>query len=136
MATYDCATCAAKLPLFNGPCGNYGADKEGRKHCPDCCAASDAEAMRTEPRFTGYLASTSGNARVGLAFTTWHGRVLGTVVHVGASVPGTKHGPFGERHYVRVRDRYGADWHGTGAPGMYCNLRRIGVRRPGKGGAS
>ena len=92
----------------------YGIDKDGRKHCYDCCAAMDLECLKNERRFSGYLSSD------GKSLTNWPGRVLGRVVVTGKRHPWSR-----GRYYVSVKDVHGGWWSGVGAPGEYCSLRKV-----------
>lgn len=71
-----------------------------------------------------YIACSGTGMRRGLAVTTWTGEPVGTVLSVGAVHAWSARGCFGERHYIRVIDKFGHEWSGTGAPGMNAPLRR------------
>lgn len=103
------------------------------KLCPGCAEKGDRERIAAGARTAfGYLAcgKLKGSQPFGIdrdpgtSFDGVHGRSMGRVVHVGAEVPRTRCGPYGVRHYLRVRMFDGSTWHGTGAPGMWCSLRR------------
>lgn len=129
-STFRCHDCGAEGPAFpeGGGCSNYILAREGSadvKVCPGCADVRHrAEITGGASRTFGYLGTAQGPARIGAPFEGVHGKVLGRVVHVGREVPRTRWGPYGVRYYVRVRLFDGSLWHGTGAPGMWCPLRR------------
>lgn len=99
----------------------YGRDEQGRTHCYACCLERDLATMRDSApgdRFSAYVSSD------GRRLTSWPGGELGTV-ELGAPHPWTRRSVFGERRYLRAVDAHGNRWTGTGAPGMYANLRRV-----------
>jgi hypothetical protein len=97
--------------------GSSGAARtaDGRTVCCDCANAIELEALRTDPKFFGYLSSD------GTRLTTWTGLDLGKVTKGALHPWSDRHSG---RHYINVTDCHGARWHGTGAPGMWANLRR------------
>jgi hypothetical protein len=133
---YTCHVCDFSGPAFppGGGGSLYVVRRDGAKLCPDC-ADRGYRAEISNPdtvRMFGYLACGKLKAAQpcgidrdpGTSFDGVHGRSLGRVVHVGAVHPWTRRGPFGTRNYVRVRMFDGSIWNGTGAPGMWCSLRR------------
>lgn len=124
--TFTCEDCGFTGPAFEGRCSRYLVRRTGEKICPDCAEKEDRTRIKdpSVSRIFGYLKSEPGNAHPRSIFQGVHGRDLGTVVWVGKEVPGTRSGPYGVRHHIRVRMFDGSLWHGTGAPGMWCPLRR------------
>jgi hypothetical protein len=74
----------------------------------------ELENLRTAATFFAY---DTGRGEI----TTWSGAKVGTVVSNTDS-------PRNHRHYVTVRDIYGAHWHGSGPreTGTYVRLHRKG----------
>ncbi len=85
---------------------------DGREICYECADKRERADLLTHDKFTAYVSSD------GLRLTTWTGGILGRV-DFGAHHPWSR-----ERHYLRAYDCHGQAWHGTGAEGMYCNLRK------------
>lgn len=105
-------------PSEHGPhTTGYGIDKYGNKHCYECCARHDKIALLMEDRFFCYIGCD------GATLVNWPGHSIGRVLRWGRCHPWS-----GERKYVRVVDCHGQEWHGTGAPGMYTNLRKAKTR--------
>ncbi len=80
--------------------------------CYDCADKRQTAELLTSDRFTGYV---SGDGR---SLTTWTEGRLGSV-SLGSRHPWSR-----DRFYLRAYDVHGQAWHGTGAPGMWCNLRK------------
>lgn len=140
--TRTCAVCKVTGPAwtYSGNCGisNYATVanaesgpfakrglRNGDKLCVPCADECERERIAdvTVRRCSGYLSDD------GRRVVTWTGGKLGTVTHTGKEVPRTRRSADGARHYIRVRDCHGGLWYGTGARGMWTNLRRA------KGGA-
>lgn len=85
---------------------------DGREICYACADEMQRADLLTSDRFTGYVSSD------GKCLTTWTGGRLGSV-SIGHRHPWSR-----ERSYIRAYDLHGQTWHGTGAPGMWCNLRK------------
>lgn len=104
----------------------YGQDREGRKHCYDCCLARDLDRMDRDGVIDAYLSSD------GKHVTNWPGSELATVTR---ETTGSAGGFAGRTTITRVwaRDRHGAWWHGRGpGRGMYLRLRRSKDNRAGR----
>lgn len=139
-----CALCSIEGPAYPETGGASNFLRTSRncrpglwlKICPDCAENEDRESIKVEKVETifGYLSISGGKVQArqscgldqhpGTSFDGVHGRTLGRVVSVGKEVPRTRFGPFGVRHYVNVQTFDGTLWHGTGAPGMWCRLKR------------
>jgi len=131
--TFTCSRCGVTEPAWNIIDGMGGTSRytvrssNGAKLCK-ACGDAESQAEIQSPatvRAFGYLKSGMGGVSHGDEWQSVSGGKLGTVVHVGAEVPRTRYGPYGVRHFVRVRDVFGSLWHGTAARGMYVTLRRV-----------
>jgi len=96
----------------------YGTDNNGKTRCYACCTAADKEQMDTADHVTHYLSED------GKRLVNWPGYYLGRVTRTGARHPFSR-----ERYYVNVCDFAGRMWHGVGAPGMWCTLRKCKASR-------
>lgn len=89
--TFDCATCKQTFHCWiEGKfSGNYGMDKEGRKHCFDCCGKNDlADALATG-KWIGYLTAnlpdTPGFTHPKYFASNWPGTLKVPVFHASQS---------------------------------------------------
>ncbi len=132
---FRCADCGFEGLAFppEGGGSNYLVRRNRQKICKDCAEKEDRVKIAAgADRIFGYLECGSLRPRQecgiergpGTAFQGVHGRTLGHVCRVGKVVPRTRYGPYGTRNYVRVVMFDGSLWHGTGANGMWCSLRR------------
>ena len=110
--TFECSGCGETYKTQKSGGTGYGMTPDGSKVCYACCTVRDINTMKTATKFSGYVSSD------GRELQTWAGGKLGTL-----SI-GKLHHWSRERHHVRARDLHGNAWYGTGAPGMYCVLRR------------
>lgn len=110
---FRCHDCSEVKPVQTNGGTGYAVCDEG-KHlvCYACADKRETADMLTSDRFTAYVSPD------GRSITTWTGGKLGTVSF------GGRHPWSRERHYITARDVHGQHWHGTGAQGMYCNLRK------------
>lgn len=123
-------------PAFDRGCGRYatlgaGASSVatyatrglcgGDRLCPTCMDTCEREIL-ADPETVRYTCYVSSDGR---SITGWRGNVLGVVTHRGAVHPWSRRGE--GRYYLRARSTDGRDWHGTGAPGMFCTLRAVTV---------
>jgi len=134
--TFVCASCGTEHPIRHEGGTGYGIVAEGSAYwvsrgiaadsriCYPCCHLADLESLKTQDRFFAYLECSQSGERVGMEVHNWPGAKLGTVTWLGGVMWRTRFGYDGERRYLRVRDVHGQYWHGTGAAGMYCRLRR------------
>ena len=110
--TFTCLDCkGTKITHHQGGTG-YATLPDGGKICYACSDKREIEHLKTATTFLGYVSSDGRN------LTTWPGGILGTVSF------GRLHHWSRERYHVRAYDLHGNAWHGTGARGMYCTLRR------------
>ena len=104
----------------------YGVDRDGRKHCYECCTARDLEHMEATGKLCAYLSSD------GKSITNWPGAPLLTVTR---ETTGSAGGFARHTTITRVwaRDRHGAWWHGRGpGRGMYIRMQRSRDNRAGR----
>lgn len=109
--TLDCG----HAPTPNaGPGTGYAYQTDGTTICYACAheiALAEIATARRGDRYTFYV-STDGKR-----LTTWPGDDLGRV-YLGNLHPWSR-----ERRYLTFVDRLGREWSGTGAPGMWANIR-------------
>ena len=114
--SFRCHDCGKVKPTGGHGCGTGYArcnDPDGEHLvCYACTDKRETADLLTHDKFTAYVSSDGCN------LTTWTGGKLGTVSF------GERHPWSRERNYLRAYDVHRQSWHGTGAPGMYCNLRR------------
>lgn len=108
---FRCHDCHAVKPVQTSGGTGYAYINDALI-CYACADKREAADLLTADRFTGYV---SGDGR---HLTTWTGGKLGTL-SLGAFHPWSR-----DRQYVRAHDLHGQSWHGTGAPSMWCNLRK------------
>lgn len=101
----------------------YGTDRDGKRHCYDCCAARDlASIARAEP-FTGYLTMDAGRQAI---ISNWAGSPLLRVTkYWKIENSWVKRGCVSnELLQIRAVDAHGRAWYGRGlGQGMYCKMR-------------
>lgn len=85
--------------------------------CADAMTRCDIAQSKSGDRITLYI-SSDGNT-----VTTWTGGRMMRILGWGARHPWSN-GYDGPRYYVRAIDNDGCVWYGTGANGMYANLRK------------
>ena len=114
--SFRCYDCREVKPTGGNGCGTgYARFTDPDGECLICYACADTRQtadLLTQDKFFGYVSSDSHN------LTTWTGGVLGRIFF------GKRHPWSRERYFVSARDVHGQRWHGTGAPGMWCNLRK------------
>jgi hypothetical protein len=96
----------------NGGTGYAVLSEKDSVICYPCADEREREFLTNNERFTGYISED------GRTLTTWTGGYLGKVL-IGERHPWSR-----ERHYVTVETYDGSVWHGTGAPGQWCSIRR------------
>lgn len=110
---FQCCDCKRVLPVqTSGGTGYACCDDNRHLVCYACADERQRADLAKVDRFTGYV---SGDGR---RLTTWSGGDLGSV-SMGELHPWSR-----ERRYLRAYDCHGQVWSGTGAPGMWCNLRK------------
>lgn len=102
----------------------YGTDKDGKRHCYECCHRMDLEALKRERKYGAYLGR---DARGHWAVSSWPGRVL---MYVYANrVWTTSAGGFARDTKITrfyARDQFGQWWIGQGpGEGMYTRLTKL-----------
>lgn len=102
-----CATCGAEC-MPEGCTTGYGQDREGRKHCFECCANRDRQSMIETGRIALYLTKNGGRWIVG----DWTSRLTFTPYQV-------KHG---KHNIARTR----RDAHFTGPDGYVWHAVQYG----------
>lgn len=112
IATLDCG----HPPTETTGCGTGVAYRpDGTSLCYSCADSEiAAEVSQAQPghKITLYVSGDGHN------ITTWSGGVIMTRVCSGRLHPWSR-----ERKYISAEDANGRWWHGTGAPGMYANLK-------------
>jgi hypothetical protein len=93
----------------------YGTDKDGKKHCYECCAVRDKAAMIEDGKATLYLAKNE--------VTNWPGSLRFAVSYTRKG----RHNIAGSRHDVWFTGPDGKRWHGVqfGENTQLCHCRRI-----------
>lgn len=112
---FRCHDCGEVKPIQRSGGTGYASfpDPDGEHLvCYACADKRQAADLITENRFTGYVSCD------GRSLTTWSGGTLGRIF-LGSLHPWSR-----ERRYLSATDIHGQRWHGTGAPGMWCDLRK------------
>lgn len=91
----------------------YAITPDGVRICYDCADKEQVADLLARDRVTVYVSGDGGS------ITAWSGGRLGRVSWWGDLHPCSR-----ERRYLNVVDIHGQRWHGAGAKGMYCNLRK------------
>lgn len=116
-----CADCGTECKPSPGGLGTgYAIFRDGARVCYACAdkrQLADIEASQIGDKFPAYVSSD------GRKITSWTGGELMRVIHWGDKHPWTLRSSWGARYYLRAVDAKGRVWSGTGADGMYANLR-------------
>ena len=92
----------------------YGTMQNGDKHCFECCAITDAEAMGRDGKTTLYLDMSGSNGQFNYMWhtwkiTNWPGTLKFNVVRASKGV----HNMAGVRYDVWFHGPRGMTWHGV-----------------------
>jgi hypothetical protein len=113
-----CADCATDI---THGCGTgYATFNTGEKVCYSCAdKRQSAQIVAANPgdKFQAYVSSD------GKKITTWTGGELMRVCRWGNKHAWSGRGFYGPRHYINAIDSNGRMWYGTGAKGMYANIK-------------
>lgn len=122
MVCRGCSKCqildCGHMPSPHSECASgYARTDDDKRICYECADARTLESMRTIPRVVLYLD--------GASVTTWSGGIMGRVVSRVSRRMRTPNARWThERVFLRVIDRNGRHWYGSGpGDGMYCRLR-------------
>jgi|688.fasta_scaffold30353_18 hypothetical protein len=110
--SFECCDCHTVKPVQTSGGTGYACLPDGGLCCYPCTDVRERADLLTRDKVCQYV---SGD---GKRLTTWTGGDLGRV-SLGERHPWSR-----ERFYVSATDCHGQRWHGTGAPGMWANLKK------------
>ncbi len=102
MTTFTCSNCGKEKQNDSTFTTGYGTDKDGNKHCYDCCGEMDRKEMETASKFILYLNSKE------MSLGNWCGTFKIKLHHIRTGM----HNIAGKRYDYWFKYA-GKNWHGT-----------------------